>query len=210
MVRADSAGCTLALENEALSSGARLVAGVDEAGRGPLAGPVVAAAVILDSAHVPEGINDSKALSAVRRAALYEAIMATSRVGVAMADVGRIDRDNILHATLWAMAEAVARLTEAPCLCLVDGNHAPALAMPARTVIGGDASCTSIAAASIIAKVTRDRMMVRLDAECPGYGFARHKGYGTREHMEALNRLGPCRHHRTSFAPVRELIGAVR
>jgi len=193
-----------------LISGAGLVAGVDEAGRGPLAGPVVAAAVILDREQVPDGIADSKALSAGQREVLYEAIMATSRVGVAMADVARIDRDNILNATLWAMAEAVARLAEPACLCLVDGNRAPALAVPARTVIGGDASCMSIAAASIIAKVTRDRLMAQLDEAFPGYGFARHKGYGTREHIEALRRLGPCRHHRTSFAPVRELIGAAR
>ncbi len=210
MVRVDSAGCTLALEDEALASGARFVAGVDEAGRGPLAGPVVAAAVILDHERVPDGIADSKVLSAGRREALYEAIMATSRVGVAMAGVGRIDRDNILNATLWAMAEAVARLAEPPCLCLIDGNRAPALEVPTRTVVGGDASSMSIAAASIIAKVTRDRLMCRLDTEFPGYGFARHKGYGTREHLEALRRLGPCRHHRASFAPVRDLIGAAR
>lgn len=210
MVRVDSAGCTLALEDEALSSGARFVAGVDEAGRGPLAGPVVAAAVILERRQVPQGIADSKVLTAGRREVLYEAIMATSRVGIAMADVARIDRENILNATLWAMAEAVARLAEPPSLCLIDGNRAPALAVPARTVIGGDALCMSIAAASIIAKVTRDRLMARLDEKFPGYGFARHKGYGTREHLQALRRLGPCRHHRTSFAPVRELIGPPR
>ncbi len=198
------------LEDEALASGARFVAGVDEAGRGPLAGPVVAAAVILDRDRVPDGIADSKRLTEQKREAAYTAIMASARVGIAMADVARIDRDNILNATLWAMAAAVARLAEAPCLCLIDGNRAPALEVPARTVIGGDASSTSIAAASIIAKVTRDRLMLRLDAEFPGYGFARHKGYGTREHLAALARLGPCRHHRASFAPVRDVIAAAR
>jgi ribonuclease HII len=206
MARGDSLRCTLALEDEALASGARLIAGVDEAGRGPLAGPVVEAAVILDRERVPRGIDDSKALSAGRREALFEAIMTTAHVGIAMADVGRIDRDNILNATLWAMAEAVACLNERPCLCLIDGNRAPSLNTPARTIVGGDATCMSIAAASIIAKVTRDRLMKGLDQAFPGYGFARHKGYGTREHMEALHRLGPCRHHRASFAPVRELI----
>jgi len=210
MARGDSLGCTLLLEDEALRSGARFIAGVDEAGRGPLAGPVVAAAVILDRERVPDGIADSKVLSADRRETLYDAIMATSRVGVAMADVRRIDRDNILNATLWAMAEAVTRLAEPPCLCLIDGNRAPAVDTPVRTVVGGDATCTSIAAASIIAKVTRDRLMARLDEAFPGYGFARHKGYGTREHMEALQRLGPCRHHRATFAPVRSLLDAAR
>ncbi len=194
------------LENDAWRSGARFVAGIDEAGRGPWAGPVTAAAVILDRHCIPAGIDDSKALSTARREALHDEIMATARVGIALADVERIDRDNILAATLWAMAEAVERLDATPCLCLVDGNRAPRLSVPARTVVGGDGLSVSIAAASIIAKVTRDRFMARLDAEHPGYGFARHKGYGTAAHQAALARLGPSPQHRKSFKPVRDLL----
>jgi ribonuclease HII len=155
------------------------VAGVDEAGRGPLAGPVVAAAVILDPERIPDGINDSKVLDGETREVLYGRIKATSIVGVGIADVKRIDRDNILHATLWAMAEAVAQLSVVPKLAAIDGNRAPTLPCPSRTLVKGDARCLSIAAASIIAKVTRDRIMIALGAKLPGYGFERHKGYGT-------------------------------
>jgi ribonuclease HII len=185
------------------------VAGVDEAGRGPLAGPVVAAAVILDPERIPDGINDSKVLDEETREVLYVRIKATSMVGVGIADVKRIDRDNILGATLWAMAQAVAQLSVTPKLVAVDGNHAPKLPCPARTLVKGDARCLSIAAASIIAKVTRDRLMVALAAKLPGYGFERHKGYGTAEHHEAIKRLGVTQHHRRSFRAVQLALGLV-
>ncbi len=181
-----------------------LVAGVDEAGRGPWAGPVVAAAVILDPARIPEGLADSKTLTSCRREALLGELVACARIGVGIADVARIDRDNILAATMWAMAEAVAALgDERPAVALVDGNRAPALACPARTVVNGDALCVSIAAASIVAKVTRDRIMTELGSAFPQYGFERHKGYGTEDHRDALARHGVTIHHRRSFAPVR-------
>lgn len=138
--------------------------------------------------------------------ALYPVIMAQAQVGIGIADVARIDRDNILAATLWAMGEAVRSLTISPSLALVDGNRAPALPCPAETIIEGDGRSLSIAAASIIAKVTRDRTMVALDAVHPGYGFARHKGYGTAEHQTALSKLGPCPAHRISFAPVKKAL----
>jgi ribonuclease HII len=192
------------LESAALKAGANAVCGVDEAGRGPLAGPVVAAAVILDPANIPPGLNDSKKLTETARENLFAHILATAEVGVGVADVARIDRDNILAATMWAMAEAVNDLATRPDLALVDGNRAPKLACECRTVVKGDATAVSIAAASIIAKVTRDRIMRRIDEAYPAYGFARHKGYGSPYHLDALARLGPCEHHRHSFAPVRE------
>jgi ribonuclease HII len=188
-----------------LAAGLWPVAGVDEAGRGPWAGPVVAAAVILDQARIPPGLNDSKKLNEKKREALFPAIMESAAVGVAMADVERIDRDNILAATLWAMQQAVEQLAIRPRLALIDGNRAPRLACKVQTVIDGDALSLSIAAASIIAKVTRDRLMKSLDFQYPGYGFAAHKGYGTSAHQAALARLGPCPLHRRSFAPVRAL-----
>jgi ribonuclease HII len=178
------------------------VAGIDEAGRGPWAGPVVAAAVILDPANLPKGIDDSKALDADQRELAYASITATARYGVGVAHVDRIDRDNILNATMWAMAQAIAALDCVPRLALIDGNRAPKLKCQHRTIVKGDAKCLSIAAASIIAKVTRDRMMIALAGEVPGYGFERHKGYGTPEHREALHRLGVSPHHRRSFEPV--------
>lgn len=179
------------------------VAGVDEAGRGPWAGPVVAAAVVLDPLNLPKGIDDSKALDADAREIAFGSITATARFGVGIAHVERIDRDNILNATMWAMAQAIAALgVAAPRLALIDGNRAPKLACAQRTIVKGDAKCLSIAAASIVAKVTRDRMMITLGAELPGYGFERHKGYGTPEHREALHRLGVSPHHRKSFEPV--------
>lgn len=192
------------LESAAFKAGANAVCGVDEAGRGPLAGPVVAAAVILDPANIPPGLNDSKKLTEKARENLFAHILATADVGVGVADVARIDRDNILAATMWAMAEAVNDLATRPDLALVDGNRAPQLACDCRTVVKGDATAVSIAAASIIAKVTRDRIMQAIDRQYPDYGFARHKGYGSPYHLDALARLGPCQHHRRSFAPVRE------
>ncbi|GLK74199.1 ribonuclease HII [Ancylobacter dichloromethanicus] len=190
-------------ERAAHRAGEVPVAGVDEVGRGPWAGPVVACAVVLDPARVPEGLDDSKRLSAVQREKLFEAICATAEVSLAFAPPTRIDGHNIRQATLWALARAVAGLPCAPRLVLVDGNDLPPLACTARTIIGGDGLVASIAAASIVAKVTRDRLMASLGAAHPGYGFERHMGYGTPEHAQALAALGACRHHRASFAPVR-------
>jgi len=179
------------------------IAGVDEAGRGPLAGPVVAAAVVLDPRNIPDGIADSKLLEADIRRRLYWEIMSSSRVGVGVAGVQRIDADNILNASLWAMAAAVADLRFPPRLVLVDGNKVPAqLPCACRAIVQGDAKCLSIAAASIVAKVTRDRLMCKLAQDCPGYGFETHKGYAVPGHLEALGRLGPSPHHRSFFAPV--------
>lgn len=190
-----------------MRKGARLVCGIDEAGRGPWAGPVVATAVVLDPKCIPDGLNDSKKLSEARRAALFEPIMASARVGIGIAEVDRIDRDNILQATLWAMAQALDQIGGVA-LALVDGNRAPALPCPVQNIIEGDAKSLSIAAASIIAKVTRDRIMVGHDQAYPGYGFARHKGYGTALHQEALRRHGVTPLHRTSFAPIAALLAA--
>ena len=193
---------TFELEANELQLGRGPVAGVDEAGRGPWAGPVVAAAVILDPDTIPASIADSKVLMPEERELIFPRIMASAQVGIGIADVGRIDRDNILNATMWAMAEAVAALVQKPRLVLIDGNRAPKLAMPSRTIIKGDAKCLSIAAASIIAKVTRDRLMIELGRALPNYGFERHKGYGTPEHQAALTRHGVTDHHRRSFRPV--------
>lgn len=183
------------------------VAGVDEAGRGPLAGPVVAAAVVLDPDNIPDGIADSKALDVEDRRRIYERILAVARVGIGVADVLRIDADNILNASLWAMAQAVARLDCAPKLVLIDGNKAPPLDFPTRTIVQGDARCLSIAAASIVAKVARDAMMTELARSYPHYGFDRHKGYGTPEHQAAIARYGVTPHHRRSFRPVQLALG---
>ena len=178
------------------------VAGCDEAGRGPLAGPVVAAAVILDPDRIPRGIDDSKRLTPEQREDLFEKICATSSFAVAYASPARIDRDNILRASLWALARAVAALPEAPKYVFVDGRDRLATPCECEAVIGGDGIVKSIAAASIIAKVTRDRLMCALSEDCPGYGFETHKGYAVPEHLEALDRLGPSAHHRSFFAPV--------
>ena len=178
------------------------VAGCDEAGRGPLAGPVVAAAVILDPDRIPRGIDDSKRLSPEEREDLFDKICATSSFAVAYASPARIDRDNILRASLWALARAVASLPEAPKHVFVDGRDRLATSCDCEAVIGGDGIVKSIAAASIIAKVTRDRLMCALAEDCPGYGFETHKGYAVPEHLEALDRLGPSAHHRSFFAPV--------
>lgn len=183
------------------------VAGVDEAGRGPLAGPVVAAAVILDPERIPDGINDSKVLDPDTREFLYGRIHATAIVGVGIATVDQIDKLNILHATMWAMAQAVKQLPQRPKLAVIDGNRAPKLTCKSRTLVKGDARCLSIAAASIVAKVTRDRLMVQLASQHPGYGFERHKGYGTAEHQDAIKRLGVTVHHRRSFRTVQLALG---
>ncbi len=190
------------IERDAIELHGAPVAGTDEAGRGPWAGPVVAAAVILDPDKIPNGVTDSKALNGDKRALLFRKIMDTAQVGVGIADVARIDRDNILQATLWAMSEAVRNLAQPPQFVLVDGNKLPRLPCKAQALVKGDARCLSIAAASIIAKVTRDRMMVEMARTHPGYGFERHKGYGTKEHQTALDKLGVCEHHRRSFKPI--------
>jgi ribonuclease HII len=179
--------------------------GVDEAGRGPWAGPVVAAAVVLDSRNIPPGLNDSKKLTEARREALFDPIMRSARVGVGIASAALIDEINILQATYRAMQDAVAALGTATTMALVDGNRAPPLSIRVLTIIEGDGKCLSIAAASIIAKVTRDRIMLDLDLTYPGYGLSKHKGYGTAFHMAALRRLGPCREHRKSFKPIATL-----
>ena len=176
-----------------------LVAGVDEVGRGPLAGPVVAAAVILLRA-VP-GLADSKQLSALRRTELAALIRANAILALAAASVAEIEQLNILGATMLAMRRAVSRLAAAPGLVLVDGNQAPALGVPCRCVVGGDASVPEISAASIVAKVARDRLMARLAIRYPGYGWERNVGYATREHLAGLAALGISRHHRRAFAP---------
>jgi len=185
------------------------IAGVDEAGRGPLAGPVVAAAVILDRGTIPAGIADSKLLDAEARRCVYQAILASAQVGIGIADVERIDAENILNATLWAMREAVARLDSQPKLVLIDGNRAPYLDCATRTIVQGDARCLSIAAASIVAKVARDAIMAELARDYPNHGFDRHKGYSTAEHFAAIARYGVTPHHRRSFRPVQLALGLV-
>ncbi len=183
------------------------IAGVDEAGRGPLAGPVIAAAVILDRKRLPKGVDDSKKLTPEAREELFVAIARCAlAIGVGEASVDEIDLVNIRQATHLAMARAIRALALAPAFALVDGNDAPALPCPCDTLIGGDARSVSIAAASIVAKVTRDRMMRALHEEHPGYGWLTNKGYGTEEHLAALGRLGPCRHHRRSFAPIHNML----
>lgn len=183
-----------------------IVAGVDEAGRGPWAGPVVAAAVILRG-EVPAGLTDSKKLSARRREALFAGLMAgPCGIGVGQASVAEIEALNILQANHLAMTRAVAALGETPDLVLVDGNRLPPWPWPSRAIVGGDGLEPAISAASIIAKVTRDRIMAELDALHPGYGWARNQGYGTADHARALETLGPTPHHRRSFAPVKRVI----
>ncbi|MBI3703176.1 MAG: ribonuclease HII [Rhizobiales bacterium] len=196
-------------ERRALNKGLYPIAGCDEAGRGPLAGPVVAAAVILDPARIPRGLNDSKKLDAAAREALYEKICASAQVAVAFGAVDRIDRDNILRASLWALARAVKALPVKPRLVFVDGNMKIDCGCDCQAVVSGDALIASIAAASIVAKVTRDRLMRRLALAYPGYGFERHMGYSVPEHFEALARLGPTVHHRRSFAPVAARLAAL-
>lgn len=182
------------------------VVGVDEAGRGPLAGPVVAAAVVLPEKGVPRGIDDSKKLCANARAELHGKLMRVALVGVGMATVEEIDRINIFWATMLAMTRAVEALGIAPGMVLVDGNAKPRWEHPCVTVVGGDALCLSIAAASVVAKHHRDQLMIEADARHPGYGWASNKGYGCAAHREALNRLGPTPLHRRSFAPVAQAL----
>lgn len=185
--------------------GFTLVAGVDEAGRGPLAGPVAAAAVILDPLDLPEAVDDSKALTPAERETLFDVITAKAlAVGIGFAPPHEIDRINIRQATFAAMRRAVAALALLPDYVLIDGNAVPPrLGPPGEAIVKGDATCLSIAAASILAKVTRDRLMVRLDRAHPRYGLARHKGYPTAAHVAALREHGPCAAHRISFAPCR-------
>ena len=184
-----------------------LTAGVDEAGRGPLAGPVVAAAVILDPAKPILGLADSKVLSAARRVELASKIRDNAASwSIASASESEIDEINILHATMLAMRRAVLGLSTAPRLVLIDGNRCPDVPYPSKAIVKGDSLEACISAASILAKVERDRLMTQLDAEFPLYGFAQHKGYPTRQHMAALTLHGPCRVHRRSFGPVRRCL----
>lgn len=195
------------LEQAAHQSGARLVAGVDEVGRGPLAGPVTAAAVILDPSRIPEGLNDSKKLTAKRREALARQIMECSDWAVAHASVEEIDTLNILRASHLAMCRAIAGLRQRPCLALVDGNMLPReLPVPGQAVVKGDARSLSIAAASILAKIARDRIMVDLAQQHPGYGWEGNAGYPTPAHRRALLDLGITPHHRRSFAPIHNIL----
>ncbi len=201
----------LALERIAWDEGFGVVCGVDEAGRGPWAGPVVAAAVVLDaerlSPDLAAGHDDSKKLKPARRAELLGMLRAVARIGVGSASVEEIDASNILAATLLAMGRAVDALGRpVPDLALVDGNRPPRLVCPARTIVKGDALSLSIAAASIVAKQTRDAEMAELDRQFPGYGWAANAGYGTAQHKSALERLGPTPAHRKSFAPIRKML----
>ncbi|MET3926430.1 ribonuclease HII [Devosia sp. 2618] len=192
--------------------GARIVAGVDEAGRGPLAGPVVVSAVVLDARTIPAGLNDSKKLSEEQREVLFEQIMVSAlAVSVVVAPPSIILSHNIRGATLWGMAQAASSLSLRPDRVLIDGRDVP-MGLPCEglALIGGDGRSVSIAAASIVAKVTRDRMCQIMDCDAPHFGFAGHKGYSTAKHMRALVEHGPCRHHREEFAPVAEAWARVR
>jgi ribonuclease HII len=191
------------LESEMMDLHRLPVAGIDEAGRGPWAGPVVVAAVILNPDHIPEGLNDSKLLTADAREDRYAEIVATACVAIAIGQVRRIDRDNILQASLWGMRAAFRGLQVPVAAALIDGNMVPKrFPGKARAVVGGDGISVSVAAASIIAKVTRDRIMVKLSRRYRRYGWENNKGYGTPEHARALEKHGVCTHHRRSFSPV--------
>lgn len=190
-------------ENAVLTSGLGRVAGIDEAGRGPLSGPVVAAAVVLDLDRLPNGLNDSKKLSAVKRRKLFHEIVKTCKVGVGVVSSREIDEINILQATFLAMKRASENLEDGANYWLIDGDKVPpALAGRAHAVVKGDARSLSIAAASIVAKVTRDQIMKLADMRWPEYGFAQHAGYGTKSHCEAIEAHGPCQIHRMTFAPL--------
>lgn len=185
----------------------QVICGVDEAGRGPWAGPVVVAAVILDRDNPIEGLDDSKKLSPARREVLFAEIMASACIATAIVGYRRIETMNIRGASLYGMARAIDGLALRPTLALIDGNALPpGCSVKTRALVGGDGRSASIAAASIVAKVTRDRLMVRLARACPGYGFEAHKGYGTPQHRAALDLLGPSIHHRRTFAPIRALL----
>ncbi len=201
----------LSFETAAHARGLRLVAGVDEVGRGPLCGPVLAAAVRLDPERIPDGLNDSKKLTARRREALFGAIMAVADVAVGEATVDEIDEMNILRASHLAMCRAVAGLAVKPQHLLIDGNMLPNdVTISAETVVKGDSRSLSIAAASIVAKVLRDRIMVDLAQQHPGYGWDRNAGYPTKDHLEALRNLGVTPHHRRSFKPVHNILCQVK
>ena len=190
-------------ERELRRQGFVRIAGVDEAGRGPIAGPVVAAAAIFDGSCRLPGLADSKLVKPADRERLFDLIYSKAVcVGVGIADARMVDRLNVLQATHFAMSEAIRQLQPTPDLLIVDGRGLPGATLPQRAIVGGDRTCASIAAASIVAKVTRDRMMLELNEMYPGYAFGRHKGYGTREHLARLMELGPCPEHRRSFAPV--------
>lgn len=197
----------LSFETQARDGGARMIAGTDEVGRGPLAGPVTAAAVILDPGNIPDGLNDSKKLSAKRREALADQIWDMADVSMVHVSVAEIDEHNILRASHIAMERAVAGLRQTADFVLVDGNLIPkGLSVPARAIIKGDSKSLSIAAASIVAKVGRDRLMEDLAQQFPGYGWEKNAGYPTKQHREALLNLGVTPHHRRSFAPIRNML----
>ena len=195
------------LETELLHAGAKLVAGVDEVGRGPLAGPVVASAVLLDPRNIPEGLNDSKKLSQAKRDILFDLIQASCVVGIGEASVEEIDHLNILHASHLAMTRAVLNLSDQPDHLLIDGNRLPSdLPCPATSVVKGDARSQSIAAASIIAKVTRDRHMIALAQQHPEFGWDKNAGYPTKSHIKALQEYGATPYHRRTFKPVHNIL----
>jgi ribonuclease HII len=191
-------------ERQLKAQGAKLIAGVDEAGRGPLAGPVVAGACILPDDFYIQGLNDSKQLSEEERERIFEEILASgSDTGVGIAEVGEIDRLNILKATFLAMHRALSQLQKKSCMILVDGHLAPSFGIPTIPIVKGDSLSASIAAASVLAKVTRDRIMKELSLQYPQYRFSQHKGYATPEHLAMLEKFGPCAIHRKSFEPVK-------
>jgi len=200
-------GPDFSIEREHMASGARWVVGIDEAGRGPIAGPVTAAAIILDPENTPDGLNDSKKLSIRRRERLFAEILETAVVGVAHASVDEIDELNILRASHLAMERACSQLSISPSMALIDGNLIPkGLRIPSVAIVRGDARSQSIAAASIVAKVTRDKIMVDLEQQYPGYDWAKNAGYPTKAHLEALRNIGVTPHHRRSFKPVHNML----
>jgi ribonuclease HII len=195
------------MERAAMATGRRRIAGVDEVGRGPLAGPVTAAAVILDPERIPPGLNDSKQLSIKRRVALAEMLRDCAEIGIGHASVEEIEQHNILRASHIAMQRAIAALDPAPDLVLIDGAMVPrGLNVPARPVVKGDTLCLSISAASIVAKIARDRIMVDLAQQHPGYGWETNMGYGSKSHISALQHLGVTPHHRRTFKPVHNML----
>ena len=185
----------------------KLIAGIDEAGRGPWAGPVVSAAVILNEKNIPDGLNDSKKLSERKRLSLYSSIYNFHFVGVGISSIEEIDSMNVLQATFLSMKRAVEDLNPQPEYILVDGNLDPGLNFKTKCIIKGDSISISIAAASVIAKVTRDNLMLKLDKEFPNYNWKKNKGYGTAEHRNALELHGPCKYHRKSFSPINKMLG---
>jgi|TARA_B100001094_G_scaffold277398_1_gene286206 ribonuclease HII len=185
----------------------KLIAGIDEAGRGPWAGPVVSAAVILNEKNIPDGLNDSKKLSEKKRLSLYSSIYNFHFVGVGISSIEEIDSMNVLQATFLSMKRAVEDLNPQPEYILVDGNLDPGLNFKTKCIIKGDSISISIAAASVIAKVTRDNLMLKLDKEFPNYNWKKNKGYGTAEHRNALELHGPCKYHRKSFSPINKMLG---